>query len=390
MLLFDPNCKVPFPDSLGSSVEKLIQILTELVVDSVIRPRLSAGGAKKRVISRGDLIDLLDHAATCTSPEALSKNLRSCPTTNSLIHFDGNANAQEGEGCPCCEHLLVTKVKGDFIQHLVEPDPIAVKSLFQDHLKFLFFFEQIAELFVHHRRDHPNDIRDFLNHLLASSTRLHVSWRFLTVIIKSILSTQAGSITVDSILSTIICNAPTKDLNSNTQNFLRALLVRADEDARSIAEGDRQPLRPEDWSQAIMSKEWTLQRIHRLGLVREVLSSGGIDVAVNALTEWARLRRIERDEAATEAFLFFILNFASAKGDETRLGAIFSQLRAVGDFSNHPIVGPYIKILSPLSLGFNVLPVGMRTHRFEELMMNGLPFNDIFHYYPLLQVFHFN
>lgn len=86
------------------------------------------------------------------------------------------------------------------------------------------------------------------------------------------------------------------------------------------------------------------------------------------------------------SFPLFVLNFASAEGDETRLGAIFSQLGAVEDFNRHPIVGPYIKILSPLSLGFNLLPAGLRAQRFEERLTRNLPFDDIFQHYTLLQV----
>jgi len=395
MLLFDPNCRVELPDLLGSSIEQLIQSLTELVVESVIRPRLSSGGENRRAVSRNDLNALLNHAAACSSAEALSKKLRTCPITNSLVPFGEDRAPQQDEPCPSCNQLLITQADPteeegeedlDVIHHLVEPDMRAVESLFQDHLKFLFFFERVAELFVHHRREHPQDVRNFLNHLLSGSTRLRVSWRFLTVIIKSILSTRAGSTTVDFLLATIRCNAPTKELNSNTQNFLRALLVRADEDVRSTREDDRQQPGARDWVQAIMTRDWTVDRIHRLSLIREALVSGNIDVAVNALTEWTRLRRNEHDPASTEAFLFFVLNFASAEGDETRLGTIFSQLGAVEDFIHHPIVGPYIKILSPLSLGFNLLPAGLRAQRFEERLNRNLSFDDIFQHYALLQV----
>jgi len=40
----------------------------------------------------------------------------------------------------------------ELIIHLIEPDTKEVKSLFQDHLKFIFVFERVVELFVHHRR----------------------------------------------------------------------------------------------------------------------------------------------------------------------------------------------------------------------------------------------
>ena len=73
MLLFDPNCQVKLPDLLGSSVEQLIQNLTELVLDSIIRPRLIADGESRRAIRQVDLYALLNIAAVCSSSEELSK-----------------------------------------------------------------------------------------------------------------------------------------------------------------------------------------------------------------------------------------------------------------------------------------------------------------------------
>jgi len=410
MLLFDPHCTVALPDELGSSVEQLIQSLTELVIESVICPRLSASGNEnRRAISRADLSAFLDHASTCNSPEALARKLRTCPTTNALVPFGDDRIPQEDERCPSCHHLLVTldeeedqddeededvddEEEGDeeeeeeeIIHHLIEPDLIAVESLFQDHLKFLFFFERVVELFVHHRRNEPQDIRNFISHLLAGNSRLRVSWRFLTVIMKSVLSTRSGSVTVDSLLATIRCNAPSKELNSNALNFLRALLVRADEDVKYDEDDRRLPLSG-DWKRAVMIDQWTMERIRRLALIRESLASENIEAAVDALTEWGRLRRNEHDLATTEAFLLFVLNFASAGGDETRLNAIFSQLGVMEEIIRHPIVGPYIRVLSPLSLGFNVLPAGMKSQHFEDQLTNDLPFDGVFQHYGVLQV----
>ncbi len=61
----------------------------------------------------------------------------------------------------------------------------------------MFFFQFVVELFVYHRRNQPQDIRNFLSHLLTENSRLCVSWRFLTVIMKNVLSTRSGSAKVD-------------------------------------------------------------------------------------------------------------------------------------------------------------------------------------------------
>jgi len=201
------------------------------------------------------------------------------------------------------------------------------------------------------------------------------------------LSTRSGSATIDSLLATIRCNASSKELNSNTQSFLRALLARADEEARSYAKQDLPMLvTSEDWSQSIMTKEWTIERIRRLAFVREALASGSIQVAADALNEWTSLRRNEHDPATTEAFLFFVLYFSSARGDETRLRTLFGHCQTNQELGRHPIIRPFmLKLVSPLSLGFDLHPMGMRTERFEERLSNGLPLNDLQHY-QLLQV----
>jgi len=322
MLLFDPNCKVKLPDLLGSSVEILFQNMTELIIDSLILPRLPVDG--ERGVHLEDL-------TTATVDSLLSK----------------------------------------------------------DRQKFLFFFQRIAELFVHHRRNHPYDIHEFLSHLLDERTYIRVSWRFLTVVMKTILSNQSGRAMVDTLLSTIRCNASTVELNSNTQNFLLALLALQDRAVCSadVGNDDRQLQPARNWKHAIMKNGWTVERIRQLALIRKALTSGDarIDVAIEALTEWSKLRRKRRDQVATESFLFFILNFSSDQGDEMRLGNILSRLEDSNDIKSHAIVGPFIQILSPISLGFDLKPVG-RSQRFEERLMSGLPFDDFLQHYPLLLV----
>jgi len=392
MLLFDPNCQVKLPELLGSSVERLIQNLSELVLESIIRPRLTVEGENRVAIRQVDLYALVNIATVCSSSEELCKNLRTCPITKFLVPFVPYRAAQRDEICPCCDHRLFTlsavaeEVAGSEIHHLVEPDVAAVESLFQDNLKFLFFFERVAELFLHHQKNHPDNVHKFLSHLHVEHTHLQVSWRFLTVVMKSVLSTRSGCATIDSLLANINCNASSRDLNSNTQSFLRALLARADEEVRSYGP-DRTTLTDEDWNQSIMTKEWTVERIRQLAVIREALDSGRSQVAADALNKWTRLRRIEHDPATTEAFLFFVLNFSSGRGDETRLRALFGHHQANQELDRHPIIRPYMfKLVSPLSLGFDLLPTGMRTQRFEERLSNRLPLDDILPYYHLLQV----
>lgn len=124
---------------------------------------------------------------------------------------------------------------------------------------------------------------------------------------------------MDSLLATFRCYASSKELNSNTQSFLRALLARADEEVRSYAIQDRPMLiTADDWHLSTMTNEWIVERIHRLAVIREALASGKMQVTTDASNEWTRLKRNEHDSATTEAFLFFILYFSSCRGDETR------------------------------------------------------------------------
>ncbi len=48
----------------------------------------------------------------------------------------------------------------------------------------------MTELYVHQRRNNPQDVHDFVRHLLGDA-RLRVTWRFLTVIVRSVLSTRS-------------------------------------------------------------------------------------------------------------------------------------------------------------------------------------------------------
>lgn len=209
MLLFNSGHSVQLPELQGSSAEQLMQSLTELVIESVIRPRVAvAETASKRSIRQADLNALLKSTSTCDSPKELAKILRQCPETESLVLTEENASL-DGK-CSSCGQPLVQKVTvghqviNTYVadgtgneatavlveapppvratrKHLKEPDPRSVESLFEDHQKFLFFFERVADLYIQQRRNNPEDIRIFLLHVI-NDTRLRVSWRFLTVI----------------------------------------------------------------------------------------------------------------------------------------------------------------------------------------------------------------
>ena len=200
MLLFNSRYNAQFPELQGSSAEQLMQSLTELAIESVIRPIVSS-----RSVRQAELYALLKSTATCNSPKELAKILRQCPDTGSLILEENTSLTRK---CSSCSQPLVRTVAhpanihadveedgiGDEaalatacftshirVQHLTEPDTQSVKLLFQDHQRFLFFFERVAELYIQQRRNNPEDIKDLLYHLI-NDTRLRVSWRFLTVV----------------------------------------------------------------------------------------------------------------------------------------------------------------------------------------------------------------
>ena len=202
------------------------------------------------------------------------------------------------------------------------------------------------------------------------------------MIVRCILSTVTGTATIDHLLSSLRCNRLSKDLPHNTLSFLRALLVCADEDARLQGDGEEAHL---DFIDATMTQEWTLQRIHRLAQIRKQLASKDRDIALSAVEAWGRLRQNEHESGVTEAFIFFILRFTSGEGDQTRLNALLRERVVVDELENqHPIISPYLRILSPFALGFDLLPAGGIAPQFDELLNTGNPFTGIFMHYPML------
>ncbi len=148
-----------------------------------------------------------------------------------------------------------------------------MESLFRDLQKFMFFFELVAELCIQQRKNHPDNAKNFLRFLLSSGCRLQLSWRFLTVIVRSVLSTggsKPGTAIIDELLLNINCNRPTRELNVNANYLLLALLVCFDQDIQNTQEEEV----VEDLIQAAMTLEhWNVERIRKLGLIRRQLAA---------------------------------------------------------------------------------------------------------------------
>ena len=151
MQLFHPEANIKPPQLLGSSPDVLFKSLKELVIGSVIQPRVMTDGdeamGRRGSIRQGDLYSLLESTASCRSPDELANILRTCPATKSLVLLDGAPSPEDR--CISCGDRLVARattaaeVAGAeiaLIHHLTEPSRKAVESLYQDHQKFLFYF----------------------------------------------------------------------------------------------------------------------------------------------------------------------------------------------------------------------------------------------------------
>jgi len=208
ILLFDSNCNVKLPELQGITGEKLFRNLTALVIESVIRPRLAADG--ERHVRQSNLLALLSSTGVSASPDEFAEKVKQCPRTNCFISLEEIRD----DVCPRCDASLTPQAGDDAESvHLVSPNRRTTEALFVDYQKFLFFFERTAELFIHHKGKRPQDILAFINHL-TKENRLQVSWRFMTVIIRNILSVPGGKATIDSALANIRCNDPA-DLTPN-------------------------------------------------------------------------------------------------------------------------------------------------------------------------------
>ena len=267
----------------------LIDCLQKLFITSVIRPRIAAGGHRE-----ADMYDLLRSTSTCSSPEELAQVIGQCPITNCIVSLGDPAN-----------HLRVPEV---------------IQSLFQDHQKFMFFFEAVAELFFQQNNNNPHEILDFVHYLLRPDSRLRLSLRFLAVVTRSVLSTRNGISIIHELLTDIQCNQLTCDSNANHQNLLRALLACADQDVQQNVEDEP----AEDVIRvAAMTEEWTVDRIRRLASIRKQLTRNGVDATANVIAEWGRWQKNQNDRNFADSLLFFVLCFSSSEGDQTRLSILF-------------------------------------------------------------------
>ena len=404
ILIFDPESDVKLPELKVSTPQRLFENLQELVITSVIRPRVAVRNRTR--IRQADLYALLKRTSVCSSPEELSQVLRECPTTNSMVLLEDNVEADENGHCSSCHQPLTTPRAQEVVQeepefeaideednevqiiqeilpvnHLRTPNARAIDLLFQDHQKFMFFFERVAELFIEQRKDNPRDVRDFMQYLLGPDSRLRVSWRFLTVIVRTALSTRTGTAIIDELLSAIRCNQLTREMNPNSQNLLRALLACADQDARQNFEGEP----AEDVIQAAMTGEWTVERIRRLAQIRQQLTTNQVGTTANVIAEWGRWRLNRNDRTVTDSLLYFVLRFSSGEGDQTRLGNLFRHQQAAEELVRYQIVGDFMKTLSPLSLGFDLQSGIRRAIPFQERLLNGDAMgHGVYQFYPQL------
>lgn len=242
ILLFDPESEITLPELLlASTPEQLFEILTKLVMNSVIRPRVASQGN----LRQANLNTLLKSTSSCNSPEQLAKILGECPTNNSVVLLEENVitGISNNGFCSSCKQPLAVIEESTtcLVEHLRAPNSEAMESLFRDLQKFIFFFELVAELCIQQRKNHPDDAKNFLRFLLSSVCRLRLSWRFLTVIVRTAFSTggsKPGTAIIDELLLNIDCNRPTRELNVNANNLLLALLVCFDQDIQNTQDDE--------------------------------------------------------------------------------------------------------------------------------------------------------
>lgn len=276
ILLFDPESNITLTEEQVSKPLTFFERITEFVIESVFRRRVSS--TNDQPVSLVDLYTLLKITSTCNSAQELAK----------LIE--------------------------DQFQHLRATDTNQVESLFQVHQQFMFFFENVAKLFIKQRRNNSRDILRFLEFLLSEDCRLQFSWRFLIGIVRSVLSTtQPAAGVIDSILLKIHCNQMKSDLNANAYNLMRALIVSVDQDVRRETDPK---IKPQNIIQAAMTDNWTFERIRQLALIRRQLMINGQDETADFIVQWADWAKNQTDAALAESLLFFLLRFSSSEGDE--------------------------------------------------------------------------
>ena len=165
ILLFNPESEFTFPESLVPTASKeLIDYLTELVINSVIRPRV---GSRENIRS-ATLNTLMKSTSACRSEEELANILRECPTHDAIVLLEENVVGANNNGvCPSCNQpLTAIEVDGEgktqTVNHLQAPKAADIESLFRDHQKIMFLFEDVGELFIQQRKNNPREIQTFL------------------------------------------------------------------------------------------------------------------------------------------------------------------------------------------------------------------------------------
>ena len=399
ILIFDSKSPIKFPELHVSTPQRLIDNLADLVIASIIRPRVVcdlANGQTRRQVRQGDLYAILKNISACTTPKELVLILGECPVTYSIVLLeDKTTMGKVIDRCSSCNQFLnSSKGNEEFgeetmrlerkTRHLRVPDEDIVESLLQDHHKFMFLFESVAEIFIQQHRNNPPEIDAFLKNILSADSRLRVSWRFLTVIIRSTLSTRAGVVIIDSLLQSFNFNRLTKSDNHNVFNLMQALLASADHDVSNEIH-DRRNLDGRDFNDAACAGDWTIKRVRRLAAIRHHLANSSLDSSVNSIANWRIWADNQQNDSVTESLLFFILRFSTDEGDQTRLGALFRNQQVVDILGRHPIIKPYMKNLSPLSLGFDMISADVRAIPFENRLLDELPMDQEYcQHYPLL------
>ena len=263
----------------------------------------------------------------------------------------------------------------DLIFGTGEPvDDELIHQLYEEYQKFLFLFEQVSELYV---QQPGSDVRAFLGQLISSRSRpvCHVSWRFMTAIVRNIAASADGDRIIDTVLSAQIAdaNAP-PPAQSNNNSFLRALVACADQDAQQRPPSTDPPGSILD---AAMEGNWTVDRISCVTRLRHQLQSTGKDMenhrqsVMRYLGEWTKFH--QRAPITSDALLFFILRFATNDGEQILLADLLRDARLPEEVAKHPVVGSYIKVMSPLSLGFDLLPADGKVSQLNRQMMTDGP-----------------
>lgn len=400
VLIFDTKSQIRFPELQVSSPQRLFERFTEVVVASIVHPRVASGARsrKNRPVRQNDLLAILKSTSACSSTKELERILRECPTTHSIVLLEDNSIEDDEDDigrCTSCKEPLKSAVRMEgnqeggaehhFVEHLKVLDEGFLDSLFQDYQRFMFFFECVSEIYIQQRRNNPHDIREFLHYLLDTQSRLRVSWRFLTVIIRSVLSTRGGVNIINGLLLNVRPNRLNDAKDANAFNFMRALLATADQDVQEDL-NECQEIFNQDLNAAAMVDNWTVERIRRLASVRHHLTTDQPDVPVNAITRWATWADSQGDESINDSLLWFILRFSTREGDQTRLDALFRNRRVADALGNHPIINGYIKNLSPLSLGFDLKSAHRRAIPFQDRLLAKLPINqNPYEHFHLLQ-----